>query len=62
MVHDRMGHAAVARQFLDKARKWSDEASNDEKTNPTWAQRVEFQTLRREAEGQLGKKANTAAK
>jgi len=53
MAHHRMGHAATARQLLDKARKWFDEAGRDEKSNPNWAQGVEFRTLRREAEGLL---------
>ena len=53
MAHDRLGHAEPSRQFLDKAVKWFEEAEKDQKTNPSWSERVEFQTLRREAEGLL---------
>ena len=49
MAHDRLGHTAVARQFLDKAQGWIDEAGRDEKSYLNWAERVEFQTLRRKA-------------
>jgi hypothetical protein len=35
--------------LLDKAHGWIDEAVGDEKSNLSWAERVEFQTLCREA-------------
>jgi hypothetical protein len=35
--------------IADKAHGWIDEAVGDENSNMSWAERVEFQTLRREA-------------
>jgi tetratricopeptide (TPR) repeat protein len=55
MAHAQLGDPASARQYLDRARKWFDEASRQESTRPTWVQRVEFQTVRREAEELLNK-------
>jgi WD40 repeat protein/tetratricopeptide (TPR) repeat protein len=50
MAHDRLGHAAPARQFLEKAQAWIDAADRKETLYADRFQRVEFHTLRREAE------------
>jgi Protein of unknown function (DUF4058) len=44
-----LARSSRLRQFLDKAHGWIDEAVRVEKTNLSWAERVEFRTLRREA-------------
>jgi hypothetical protein len=62
MVHDRLGHAAAPRQFLEKARNWIDEGGTDGKNNLNWARRDELQTPLREAEALLIEKPGAAAK
>jgi WD40 repeat protein/tetratricopeptide (TPR) repeat protein len=48
MAHHRLGHAAEARQWLDKTIQW--EAKQKADREPlTWVQRLELQTLLREA-------------
>ncbi len=47
MAHQQLGHAAEARQWLDKARTEKSAASDPP---PPWSQRLELQLLRHEAE------------
>ena len=53
MAHHRLGHAARAREDFDKAKRGFEVAGRDKHTIPTWAQRIEFQTVLREAEALL---------
>jgi hypothetical protein len=54
MTHQQPGHAATAREFLDKARKSYAEFKRDETTTSAWPQRVEPEKVRREAEEFIG--------
>src|SRR5262249_31980079 len=45
MAHERLAHAATARQFLEKAQAWIDAADRNEKLYADRFQRVEFHTL-----------------
>ena len=49
MAHQRQGHAAEARRWLDKAQKWMEQETQDSR-NPAWNRRLTLQVLRREAE------------
>jgi WD40 repeat protein/lipoprotein NlpI len=49
MAHQRLGHAAEAQRWLDKAQKWMKEETQDSRT-PAWNRRLTLQLLRREAE------------
>src|SRR5262249_52534399 len=62
MAHDRLGHAATARGFLESGRRWIDGPGANELSNPNWTRRVELQTLRREAEELLNEKSRAATK
>jgi tetratricopeptide (TPR) repeat protein len=53
MTHRRLGHAGTAREYLDKAQRWRNEAGAIETGETTWPQQVELDTLRREAEDLL---------
>ena len=53
MAHHRLGHAARVREDFDKAKRGFEVAGRDKHTIPTWAQRIEFQTVLREAEALL---------
>ena len=48
MAHKQLGHAGEARRWLDDAVTWGEARSP---TSGYWYQHVEFQILRREAEG-----------
>jgi tetratricopeptide (TPR) repeat protein len=62
MAHQRLGHPGEARQFLARAVAWIDEADKPgagegKPAAPSWSgwfERVEVQSLRREAEALLG--------
>ncbi len=56
MAHHRLGHAAEARRYLEKAAARIDEADRDENRYADWAQQVEFQHLRKEAEALINPK------
>src|SRR5262249_49507654 len=53
MIHQRLGHSKEARAYLDRAKRWIDEAN----TRPPswgagwgwWGERIEVEALRREA-------------
>jgi hypothetical protein len=53
MTHERLGHAASARQFLAKARDSIEEADRNDTLYDDRLQQTEFQILRREAEDQM---------
>ncbi len=48
--HARMGQGATGREFLERARSWIRQSGWDELGGPEWAEHVELQTLRGEAE------------
>jgi len=50
MAHHRLGHGDLARQFIEKARAWIEEADRNERFYADRFQRVEFHALLREAE------------
>jgi hypothetical protein len=59
MAHERLGHADEARQWLDKAAGWIEQAGKGlpKETRfalplPSWSDRLEAQILRREADRQ----------
>jgi Flp pilus assembly protein TadD len=66
MAHQRLGHGAEARRWLDKAVRWLDRADwpqpKDVAPSPTWPERLEAQLLRREAEALVKGAAPPAAK
>jgi Flp pilus assembly protein TadD len=66
MAHQRLGHGAEARRWLDKAVRWMDRADwpqpKDVAPSPTWPERLEAQLLRREAEALVKGAAPPAAK
>ncbi len=57
MSHDRLHHAAEARQWLAKAVGWIDQAEREKPKKGVgrlhWDQRLELHLLRREAEGMI---------
>jgi WD40 repeat protein/serine/threonine protein kinase/tetratricopeptide (TPR) repeat protein len=53
MSHARMGQGTTGREFLEKARSWIRQSGWDELGGPEWAEHVELQTLRGEAEEAL---------
>jgi tetratricopeptide (TPR) repeat protein/serine/threonine protein kinase len=59
MAHQRLGHAKEAREWMDKAVEWIDQASEGKKEKridlpvPSWSDRLEIQLLLREAEALL---------
>jgi tetratricopeptide (TPR) repeat protein len=60
MAHQRLGHKEEARQWLDKAVSWVDEAQKKLPRDtplllpvPSWSDRLEVQLLRREADALL---------
>jgi tetratricopeptide (TPR) repeat protein len=59
MAHQRLGHADLAQNWLDKAVCWLDESTQDKPTDETFGSRIDWQTwlalqiLRREAEEDL---------
>jgi WD40 repeat protein/serine/threonine protein kinase/tetratricopeptide (TPR) repeat protein len=65
LAHQRLGHADLARTWLDKAAHWIDASTQDKPADDTFGARVDWQTwlalqiLRREAEstGQAGRAA-----
>jgi tetratricopeptide (TPR) repeat protein len=59
MAHQRQGHAAEARRWLDKAQKWTEQETQDSR-NPAWNRRLTLQLLRREAEQPIGASATDA--
>jgi tetratricopeptide (TPR) repeat protein len=61
MAHHRLGHAAEARQWLDKTIQWAEQKQADAEPL-TWLQRVQLQLLRREAEGLIDGTLNEAGK
>jgi serine/threonine protein kinase/tetratricopeptide (TPR) repeat protein len=63
MAHQRQGHTAEARHWLDKAGQWIDQAGKGPPKEarfalplPSWSDRLEAQILRREAERLIGRK------
>ena len=62
MVHQRLGHDDQARQWLNKAVQWIDQAAPRQPSGtrpilpvPSWTDRLEVLLLRREAEALLGR-------
>jgi tetratricopeptide (TPR) repeat protein len=49
MAYGRLGEAGKARKYLEAAEAWIEEANRDERLYLFWAQRLEFDVLRREA-------------
>jgi tetratricopeptide (TPR) repeat protein len=66
MAHQRLGHAAEARRWLEKAVRWLDRAGwsrpTDVGSSPNWQVRQEAQLLRQEAEALVNGAAPPAAK
>jgi hypothetical protein len=60
MCHARLGHPSEARQWLERAVRWIEQAAHQKPEDGTplaWDQRLELQRLRHEAETLLGQKA-----
>jgi tetratricopeptide (TPR) repeat protein len=57
MSHHRLGHAAEARRWLNKAARWM-----EQNPRPDWGTRLELQLLRREAESVIKGRAEAAQK
>jgi tetratricopeptide (TPR) repeat protein len=55
LAHHRLGNAAEARQWFDKAVRWIDQPprDGDDPAKWSWGQRLDLQLLRREAERTL---------
>jgi hypothetical protein len=66
MSHHRLGHSAEAREWLDKAVKWIEQAERTKKTPDdkpvTWTQKLELQLLRKEAESLIEGKPSESNK
>jgi tetratricopeptide (TPR) repeat protein len=50
MVHKKTGNDEQAREYLDKANAWTDEALADEENPPVWNRRATLELLRKEGE------------
>ena len=69
MAHQRLGHTAEARQWLDKAINWIDSSPRDKPKDDTLGTRIDWRTwlalqvLRREAEALIkGSKPDAPAR